>query len=167
MALSLAGDGTLSGVDIAASGLGKVVGFHYVNSSTSQSVTSTSFSDVSDLSISITPSATSNLVFLMVNIPAAFGATSGNLGAELQFVRDATAISTLASESGYRIANMNPSSNPRWNTVMSFMYLDSPSTTSTITYKVQCRVPYTANSHAVSFNSSGSKSTFVLCEVAA
>ena len=167
MPLSLSGDGTLSGVDIAASGLGKIVSFHYVNSSASQSVTSASFIDVTGLSISITPSVASNLVFLMVNIPTAFGATSGSLGAELQFVRDSTAISTLASESGYRIANMNPSTNPRWNTIMSMMYVDSPATTSAVTYKVQCRVPYTANSHSAGLNSSGSKSTFVLCEVAA
>ena len=93
--------------------------------------TSTSYADISGMSVSITPSSSSNkvLVFFSASI------STNNLDAQLKLLRDSTDIigtgATSNATAFVRTAN--------GDTVVPFntMYLDSPSTTSAITYKLQ------------------------------
>jgi Cdc6-like AAA superfamily ATPase len=90
--------------------------------------TSTSYVDI-NLSLNITPSATSSKIFLSYNGNNENNGSSGNK-LSLQMLRDstqiadATGIGSLGSENGIV-------------TTASLSVLDSPSTTSQITYKMQ------------------------------
>ena len=112
-----------------ATGFGKVL--QVVSSSTSSAVvtTSTSFVDI-NLSLNITPSSTSNKIFLTYTGTNETNGSSGNK-LSIQMLRDSTQIADAAgvgnlggSASGFVISN-------------ALSKLDSPSTTSQITYKMQ------------------------------
>jgi len=100
--------------------------------------TSTSFVDITGLSVSITPTSNTSKV-LVVYVVQALGLNGINLGA-LNLVRDSTNI-LLATSTGNRIAASNiigaaVADNPGTQTNF---YLDSPATTSAVTYKIQIR----------------------------
>jgi hypothetical protein len=92
--------------------------------------------DVTGLSVSITPSNTSNKVLIIVSInQAASGEPTG-----FQIVRDSTAIG-IGTASGSRFVASAAGAAADGNRValLSMNYLDSPSTTSSTTYKIQVR----------------------------
>jgi hypothetical protein len=101
------------------------------------STSATSMTDVTGLSVSITPTASTSkiLVLLTLNLAGA----NGNAGASYQLVRGSTAIAIgdvagsrpQASGSIAYIADANSS------TALSGSFLDSPATTSSTTYKIQ------------------------------
>lgn len=98
---------------------------------------STSFVDITGLSASITPSSTSNKILISVNIAGNGTPAASQLFARL--LRDSTPIS-VGDTAGSRIPT---SANPAYIndastfTNTSFTFLDSPSSTSSITYKIQ------------------------------
>ena len=107
--------------------------------------TSYTFADVTGLTIAITPSATSSKILFQVHL--------GFVGAEtvgyphFQLVRGSTAIGIGTSASGSNQSNISFGTN--WNNgneyrgyAASFQFLDSPSTTSATTYKLQMRSAY-------------------------
>lgn len=98
---------------------------------------STSFTDVTGLSITITPSSTTNKILFMMNI-GAYGNGSGNFGNQLQLLRGSTNI--LEPTGGTfpgATQTFDPSSN--FTAAVSMTMIDSPATTSATTYKIQCR----------------------------
>lgn len=96
--------------------------------------TSATMTDITGLSQAITPSATSNRVLVVVNLP--LFDTSANVFARFQLVRGSTNIylgDTVAGKTsvtsmviGTGVGEAN-----------TFVFLDSPSTTSSTTYKLQ------------------------------
>lgn len=99
------------------------------------STTSSSFVDVTGLSVSITPTSSSNKILVLVTAAISKG-TSGD--STIQLVRDSTAIgnSTGVTNNGFAGASASYQ-NQTFSGVS--IYLDSPSSTSSITYKVQGR----------------------------
>ena len=100
------------------------------------SSSSTSFVDVTGLTVNITPSSTSSKVLVTAHL----GAVSGG-GAHAQlfgFARDSTVIGQSTS-SATTLAGFGQyhGNNVQHFTPMSFQMLDSPNTTSQVTYKVQ------------------------------
>jgi hypothetical protein len=99
------------------------------------STTSTSFTDITGLSVSITPSSTSSkiMVFGSVNV----GSAAGQVGAFINLIRESTNIyvgdtaGSRISASGYSIATSNQTTEH-----MGVTFLDSPATTSSVTYKL-------------------------------
>ena len=93
----------------------------------------TDFDDIS-LSVSITPQSTSNKVLIMYTVHTS---TNGATTNTTRLYRNNTRIAEGAS-SGNRttINGMDASSNSAWATQIHMQWLDSPSTTSAITYKV-------------------------------
>jgi hypothetical protein len=115
---------------------GKVLQVLQAVKSDAFSTTSTSLIDVSGLSVSITPSSTSSKILVHVDL---FLSASYFIG-QAQLVRGTTQI-YKADSAGSRPTNsitfsQNPS-NDGISQRSSIMYLDSPSTTSATTYKVQ------------------------------
>lgn len=100
------------------------------------STTSTSFVDVTDLSVSITPIATTSRVLIMAYIASA-GSTSNNYYLNLN--RDSTAICQTTSGSIFSTARgyVSTAAGTLYTTVV---FLDSPATTSATTYKIQAKV---------------------------
>lgn len=124
-------DGTIVNADINAnaaiaasklSGVGKVLQVVQGSTSTQVSSTSATFADTG-LSASITPSSASSkiLVFVCQGIY-----NSGTAGGNTRLVRDSTTLITQ----GY-----SPWGGVGFLTFVNFQYLDTPATTSSITYK--------------------------------
>jgi hypothetical protein len=127
-----------------------------VSASTTSSVatTSTSYVDI-NLSLNITPSATSSKIFVTYTGSNETNGTGGNK-LSLQMLRDstqiadATGIGSLGSENGIVISN-------------ALSVLDSPSTTSQITYKMQGK---SDDGTVMVFNINGDKTTITAFEIA-
>jgi len=102
------------------------------------SMTSTTFADITDVTVDITPTATSSKVLIVVQLTG--GLTSGYNG-NFRLVRDSTVINLgdAASSRSRAMSHFHSnSSNHTYCNIGSF--LDSPSTTSATTYKVQVNV---------------------------
>jgi len=108
------------------------------------SSSSTSYADVTGMSATITPSSSSNKVYVMVHVNS-----SANIRyAAFRLVRDTTPIAVGTVTGSQDAATFTIGSNPD-NTSDSFVLrnqsmaiLDTPSTTSATTYKLQGRITY-------------------------
>lgn len=99
------------------------------------STTSTSFVDITGLSLSITPSSASSTILLVGNVNTS---TSTTNDAFTRFMRDTTAINIgTGGTNNVTFNHYNTSNVQLLNWASS--YLDSPATTSAITYKIQIR----------------------------
>jgi len=97
--------------------------------------TSSSPVDVTGLSVNITPSSASNRILVLAQI---FGGSDATTGFYLNLVRNSTSlnISTAGSGVGNSTASSYFASGSLWST-SPIMFLDSPATTSSTTYKIQ------------------------------
>ena len=121
-----------------ASGFGKIGQVLSTTKTDTTSVTqSASYADISGMSVAITPSATSSkiLVIFSANV-----ATNSGYNLHLRLVRDSTAIcvgDAAGSRSRITVGLRPPDIYSRMERTMNF--LDSPSSTSATTYKLQWR----------------------------
>jgi len=146
---------SISNVTALPAGIGGKV-LQVVSTSTTSSVvtTSTSYVDI-NLSLNITPSATSSKIFV---IYTGNNETNGSTGQRLaiQMLRDATQI---ADADG--IGNLNPATGAV--TSASISKLDEPNTTSLITYKMQGK---SNDGTVVVFNLGSNTGTLTAYEIA-
>ena len=104
---------------------------------------SQSFVDITDLSASITPISASNKILVCISINV-----SSSQHSDIRLVRNSTAIaigdaSSNQTRSTFHIYSGVNSSGMGYHTFSSsMMWLDSPATTSSVTYKVQAANPY-------------------------
>ena len=134
------GDGTVDTLSRA----GNILQVKNAIKTDTASVTNNTFTDISGLSISITPSSSSNKILFRGYVSIG---TLGNTNVAIKIFRDSTEIgkstanSTTANNSTATAAGLNVSSVT--SSVKSqikqlqFEVLDSPNTTSAVTYKVQ------------------------------
>jgi hypothetical protein len=102
------------------------------------STTSTTFTDLTGLSATITPRSTSSKIMAVLTMGALDGSTNNQIA--VRILRDATAVG-IGDSAGSReragtyiiLAGQNRSTNANWS------FLDSPSTTSSVTYKAQIK----------------------------
>jgi len=122
---------TNSGVTGTGIGAGKILQVVSATKTDVQSTTSTSYVDITGLSLNITPSATSSKILLtgMVVIHHSL------YTAFVRILRDSTEIGTsgTGSNSAYIVYNLNENANQS----RAINFLDSPNTTSQVTYKLQ------------------------------
>ena len=142
--------GTVSGA-----GGGKVLQVVQVEDSTALDLSSNSYTDTG-LSASITPSATSSKVLALWSVHSRFQASPAGFGVRLK--RDST--NAWTSTRDYYVYD-DYTNNRRLTT---FTYLDSPSTTSATTYKIQVA---TNGSVQVDFNGNQNQSNLTLMEISA
>jgi len=133
---------------------GSVLQVVSMNHNSETGTSSTSFID-NGLTLSITPSATSSKIYISVNQNSCRAVTNQVL-AQMQLVRGSTVISLFEKECDFITVNEIQAYGTN--------YLDSPSTTSTVTYKVQVRK--VSGSGSFYWNSGGSNSTITLMEIA-
>jgi hypothetical protein len=96
------------------------------------------WTDVTGFSVAITPSSTSSKILVMFSAYACQQAAAGTYGIHLRLVRNSTTVyvgdaSGIAQQSSAQIG----STNYHYAQNLSGIYLDSPATTSSITYKLQ------------------------------
>ena len=131
----LRGDRTWS----ALPALGKILQVVTTNKLDTFSTTSQTFTDITGLSASITPSSTSSKILVLASI--AIGAS--NDFAYIRLLRGSTVID-VGDAAGTRVqvtgASIYPNSAPSYIlTQVPVMFVDSPATTSATTYKFQLR----------------------------
>ena len=108
---------------------------------TQQSTASTSFVDVTGLSASITPTSSTNKILIRYRVSGS--SSLGNNMNAFQILRDSTAVGNGAQGASRVkchsvVRGQYSDGNPWWTTAGE--YLDSPATTSAITYKIQYKV---------------------------
>ena len=116
------------------------------------STASGTFVDVTDLTISITPTSATNKVLVIVTVQCA----SAGGDAMARIMRDTTAIGVGTSGSGFNGAGMASSTYTNSMFTIGLAFLDSPATTSATTYKVQA----VANGGTTYVNRRGVDTTF-------
>ena len=143
-----------------AGGGGKVLQVVQATYATSTATTSTSFVD-SGLSASITPSAASSKIMVIATLPMKGAATvGGDIQGGFQLVRGATAIQAVPyAFSVYLGAS-------QWKFMQTLSYLDSPSTTSATTYKIQITA-LGGSSSTITAQSESNTSVILLLEIGA
>jgi len=128
------GDTVSLGSGVSASGFGKVLQVVQGIKSNTFSTTSASFTEITGLSVSITPSNASNNVLIIYSV--AFGVNNHN---HHQLRRDGVEIAPLNTDSGYYSGWSCGELEVNNMTMTNVAYLDSPSSTSSLTYSVYCR----------------------------
>ena len=109
-----------------------------VESTSSQSLTGVTDTDITGMSVSITPLSTSSKILLQARWVGEFGGSDGPYNSMFHFSRDGTNLSP--ADVGNRVGGMFPASinyyTNQTNTLenCTLMYVDSPSSTSSITY---------------------------------
>jgi len=142
-------DGTIASGDLASGVGGKILQVVQTTKTDTASITSSStstFVDLTGLSVAITPSSTSNKV--LVTVSACVTQSTGTL--HMNLVRNSTNLlvgdsegSRLSSTVSSRFDNSPYTYNN--NATATFTFLDSPNTTSATTYKLQGTLGATYN----------------------
>ena len=126
-----------------------------ISTNSNQTIATATYTDLTSMSLSITPSSTSNKILLVSNIQAKLDTAEG-FG--LAYVRNSTIVAYSGDVESYSAYQNN--SQPVYMT-LPFVYIDSPSTTSSITYKIQAS---TLSSVSIDF-SDGYGHTFYAMEI--
>ena len=136
MAIIKPNNNTISAITALPAGVGgKVLQVVQTNKSDMASSTSQTYADISGLSVNITPSSSSNKV--LVSFFAQL--STNNHDAQIRLLRDSTEFVGSGAITSAGTVNGRTYQGDIINT-FGTMYLDSPSTTSQITYKLQWRL---------------------------
>jgi hypothetical protein len=153
---------TTSGTVITTGNIptGSVVQVVNATYATQVSNSTSTFADTG-LTASITPTSASNKILVLVN-QAAVGKDTGNIssGCIVKLLRNSTDICFFAGPAGYTQTNIY-----NLGFSVSTSFLDSPATTSSVTYKTQ--FANSVNSASVRVQTDGYMSTITLLEIKA
>jgi hypothetical protein len=131
--------------------------------STTFSTTNTTLTDTG-LSASITPTSSSSKILVVVNLNGVHNSTT-NYNVYYTLLRNSTNLTNISNGSGWGIRSGQNSG--RWGSD-SITYLDSPSTTSSTTYKVQIASEGGGTTvYICDVNSFSALSTITIMEIAA
>lgn len=132
--VDITGDLSVSG---SISGAGKVLQVKQTAKTNVFTTTSTSFVDITNLSVTITPTSSTSKIMVEFHI----GAHTTDIAEQIRYkiVRDSTDIGIGDSGNGTR-ATIGATTNGNRGEGVSMKFLDSPATTSSITYKIQACV---------------------------
>ena len=144
------------------------------STSTQVSVSTTTYTDTG-LTASITPSSTSSKILVIVDqqFRIARASSAKNAGAGIKLLRDSTTIHTPITNDDSNPLEVYGENLFNHFTRFTLTKLDSPATTSSVTYKTQGRPHLTTSSGVVNFQYTGSNydqngtSYITLLEVAA
>jgi len=152
-----------------AGGGGKILQVIYASTTTTTTITTTTFTDITNLTASITPSASTSRILILADIAAEAYRDGNYAGTGIRLLRGSTVIydpsssdnrapiwcysSNLSSIGGRHLVPMN--------------YVDSPATTSATTYKFQGMCTHPASNGYASFNQSNGISNIILMEIGA
>lgn len=154
------GDTVSLGSGVSASGFGKVLQVVQAVKTDSFSSSSASYVDVTGLSASITPSSTSNKILSIITLMV----SSGSAGQDRKIAYNLSRDSTMIFESIWRIYDYNGANGVTGSLSSPITYLDSPSSTSALTYKVQVKKVTGAGAAEVNIVSP-STSSIILMEI--
>jgi len=146
---------------------GKILQVKSVNYSTAETITATSFT-ATGLTLDITPASSSNKILIICSPHIRLDRSTDNAACKIALYRDSTAIMEDDATNAYFI-EFGGTSSADLRGKQSYEFLDSPSSTSSITYKL-----YIANQDAgssgqvqLNWNSGNINSSLTLMEVSA
>jgi hypothetical protein len=138
---------------------GSVLQVVSVNYSTTVATSGTTYIDTG-LSASITPSSASNKILIIVNHACSRkGNGNADNAIDMKIVKNGSDLQQIASSAGYTGTAIFLYFS------VNYMYLDSPSTTSSITYKTQFKNQTAAANVSVQTDGSAAPSTITLMEI--
>ena len=153
-----------------AGGGGKVLQVVQASYDLSTTIASTTYTDTG-LSATITPSSTSSKIYVqVVQMSLVQRSTTDNGGGGIRVLRGSTSIFEPATgkyEQNYVSLPGTSASSVSLYLSIPVNYLDSPSSTSALTYKTQGAIYTTANSGSSTYQIGNSKSTITLWEIGA
>ena len=157
--IQTAAGGVPTAADLGLNVTGNLIDAKYVSLTTTQNISSSSYADVTNASITVTPTSSSSK-FLVVCVCQYYLKDNYTLwqAFRLRLVRDTT---ELINDQNYGVAMYNNPTNFFLMGKSSQAYLDSPATTSSITYKAQGALNNT-NHTAVNINHYGIGHMYVL-----
>jgi len=142
-----------------ATGFGKIAQAQTTVTTTTSSTSSTSFTDVTNLTVNITPSASDSKILIMLGvIIRVMSQTSEGNVSDFQVLRDSTSITQ------FRLGNREANNEQRDIHTSGYHILDSPSTTSQVTYKLQMKK---VNGDQVQINDGSKQSHITVLELLA
>ena len=134
---------------------GNVLQVIRATTTTTTTTSSTSMVDITNLTVNITPSATSSKIYVIMNVNGITSEASNISGCSLRIYQ--------ASDVSGEAINMGYGSTNQLNQSATLTALESPSSTSELTYKGQCRNRGAAN---VSVNIATDTSSISVMEIA-
>ena len=167
MTVTINGNGTITPTT-AIQPTGSVLQVVSSNLTTQMTSSSTSYVDTG-LTATITPSASSSKILILVNVSFCL---NGDNNAFLQLLRGSTVINSGSSgnETAWTAINSNSNAFSYSAAQQACNYLDSPSTTSATTYKVQTKVANGSTTLAINRRQNdtefGTTSNITLMEIA-
>ncbi len=142
------------------SGGGKLLQVVSATTTSSYSNATTTFTDVTGLTATITPTLATSKILVMISGSCAVSASAVIAYAGAKLLRDAT---SLVDWNSYGFIWNNPGMLNQVNV----QYYDSPNTTSAITYKMQAKIDTAANSMLVTWQYINKPSVITLFEIGA
>jgi len=120
----------------SGTGIGKILQVVSTAKTDTTSTTSGSFADISGMTLSITPAATSSKILLLVQTYICGGSTANQ---PINLLRDSTVIGVADPAADYTMPfrQSADAQNQYQMFLLNTTFLDSPSTTSATTYKLQ------------------------------
>lgn len=140
MPLGLSGSGLITGFDPSASGFGKVLQVVRATDTTARGTNSTSFVDVTGMSVTITPQRSTSAILLICSVKISLSHPS-NLTAqgEMQITDSSNNAINGAEAAFWGFAGLGLSS-AFFNSTSTIFAYDTPATTSAKTYKLRFRM---------------------------
>ena len=148
-----------------AGGGGKVLQVVMATTTTAVTNTTTTYAD-SNLTASITPSASTSKVLVLVSQNFMARRLQEENGVTVRLMRGATSIMENAQWLEYRTGTQNANTT-EFNQTGPMIYLDSPATTSSTTYKTQFASLMDSNTASAAANQSSQMATMILLEIGA
>jgi hypothetical protein len=148
------------------SGGGKLLQVVSATTTTSTAITSTSYTDTT-ITATITPTLNTSKIFVMVSASVRSFRQGDGTYTDAKLLRDATSLTTWYDRyfMGMDIDTSGTENNLALVGQPSITYMDSPASTSALTYKLQAAVYTTSASSSVTFQISSSRSTITLFEI--
>jgi len=150
----------------APAGGGKVLQVVQATYSTSTTIATTTMTDTG-LTASITPSSATSKILIFVSQGFFMEKDTSQMGFTQRIMRGATSVYTQDSTGSAGSYYIQGFASPRARGYVTMIYLDSPSTTSSTTYKTQANLETTGGSQMVILQSASMISTITLLEIGA
>lgn len=151
----------------AAGGGGKVLQVVSATYNTATTIASNTFTDTG-LTASITPSAATSKVLIIVSQLTWISINGNEQGAGTRLLRGATTIYTPSTDYSpyFAFPGLSPTSS-NFQITQSYAYVDSPNTTSSTAYKTQGKCNDTSNSGTSIYQKNNEYSSIILMEIGA
>ena len=140
-----------------------------INATTSTAVTIASTSDTdTGITATITPTSDTSKILILVNSITGFyrGTAQAYQGLKLKVLRNGSVVIGNNNQYAFRVTN-SPTQETNHENLVSTSYIDSPGSTSALTYKIQSAAYTTSNSGSVTWQSGDSLGSITLLEIGA